>query len=127
VPEFVKQLRITGVPGFDPDPGALRTGSNSGYQAIHLAAHFGAKRIILLGYDMRVSGQSTHWHEGHGKPAKSYQAVLSSTFLPKFKSLVGPLRDRGVEVINATEGSALTFWPSCNLKEALVKEEIVLV
>src|SRR3990172_12311352 len=42
----VKRLRVTGQIGLDADPSALRHGSNSGYQAIHLAYHFGAKRIV---------------------------------------------------------------------------------
>lgn len=119
----VKQLRNTGVEGFDPDPGALRTGANSGYQAIHLAAHFGAKRIVLLGYDMRIVGPLTHWHEGHpGQQPHSLQATLTQTFLPKFQGLVDPLAERGIEVINATPGSALKCWPQRSLDSVLAEE-----
>lgn len=37
---------------------------NSGQRAIQLAAHFGAERIILLGYDCSLEN-GTHWHGNH--------------------------------------------------------------
>lgn len=127
----VKQLRNTGVEGFDPDPGALRTGANSGYQAIHLAAHFGARRIILLGYDMRCSGGRTHWHEGHPtSQVHALQTTLTKCFLPKFWGLVEPLRERGVEVIisdyQRVPDTPLTWvmqdWPARQLDSVLAEE-----
>ncbi len=49
----IRHLRNTGEQGFDPTPGYIRTGGNSGYQAVHLAVHLGAKKIVLLGFDMK--------------------------------------------------------------------------
>jgi hypothetical protein len=57
----VLQLRNSGVTGFDPDPAAVRTGGNSGYQALHVAIHAGAARVLLCGYDMHGG----HWHGKH--------------------------------------------------------------
>ncbi|KAA5936461.1 hypothetical protein F3I48_17995, partial [Pantoea sp. M_3] len=37
---------------------------NSGQRAIQLAAHLGAERIILLGYDCSLAN-GTHWHGEH--------------------------------------------------------------
>jgi len=36
--------------------------------------------------------------------------VLREEMLPKFQSLVEPLKERSIEVVNATPGSALTCW-----------------
>ena len=55
-------LTNTGQRGLELDPSGLRHGSNAGYQAINLAVHLGAKRIVLLGYDMKVDGNRTNWH-----------------------------------------------------------------
>src|SRR5678815_3029451 len=55
----VQILQNTGKDGFDERPTSLRTGQNSGYQAIHLAVHLGASLIVLLGYDMRDT--QNHW------------------------------------------------------------------
>lgn len=106
--------------GLSQRPGSLCHGGNSGYQAIGLAYLFGASRIVLLGYDMRVVGERSHWHDGHpGGTLASQQNALQEMFLPHFASLVEPLQRAGVEVINATPGSALTCWPHRPLGEIL--------
>jgi len=46
--------------GFDAVPGNIRTGRNSGYQAMHLAMQLGATKIILLGYDMQFKIGRAH-------------------------------------------------------------------
>ena len=38
---------------------------NSGGGAVSLAIARGAKRIILLGYDMQKTGGMSHWHGDH--------------------------------------------------------------
>lgn len=115
----VRQLRFSGQVGFDPDPAFLRSGSNSGYQAIHLACHFGVRRIILLGYDMTCAGERTHWHDEPRLAAAGFRSVLRHEFLPLFEHLVSPLLERGIEVINATPDSALALWPHLSLGDAL--------
>ena len=113
-------LWSTGQRGLEANPTALRTGSNSGYATINLAYHYGAKRIILLGYDMQCRGAVTHWHNGPREPAPLFSTLLNS-FLTHFDSLVHPLRDAGVEVINSTPDSALRCWPYLPLEEAIEK------
>jgi len=109
--EAVKRLRNGGPTGLDLRPDNLRHGSNSGYQAINLAVHFGAARIVLLGYDMKTDGDKTHWHEGHGVEAAIVQHGLEKRMIPHFDALVEPLKTEGVEIVNATEGSALKCFP----------------
>jgi hypothetical protein len=116
----VCSLRCTGPSGLETDPGGLRHGSNSGYQAINLAYHFGASRIVLLGYDMRVSNGDLHWNpRPERQDADSFQRTLQNVMLPRFQTLVAPLRDAGVEVLNCTPGSALECWPKMDLWEML--------
>lgn len=118
---IVKRLKNSGRSGLETDAGGLRHGSNSGYQAMNLAVLFGAARIVLLGYDMKVDGDRTNWHEGHGAPVETVDHRITQTFLPYFKELVEPLRLAGVEVINATHGSALKLWPYRPLEEILAE------
>ena len=116
----VRQLQFTGQVGLEMNPGGLRHGSNSGYAAINLAYLFGASRIVLLGYDMRCEGERIHWHDRYdGWPASYFHNVLQNEFLPLFNYLVEPLAEAGVEVINATPGSALACWPRMSLESAL--------
>jgi hypothetical protein len=104
-------LRNTGAQGLELQPDGLRTGYNSGYQAINLAVHLGASRIVLLGYDM--SGD--HFFGSHPDKTKPPFAQC----LQAFTTLPGPLADAGVEVINCSRQTALTCFPRRPLAEVL--------
>jgi hypothetical protein len=101
----------------------VRTGRNSGYQAIGLAVHLGVKRIILLGYYMKASSPETsHWFGDH--PVKANLAIFGSG-IKNFGTLVEPLKARGVEVINCTRDTALDCFPKMALADALSMERRV--
>jgi hypothetical protein len=113
----VLRLRNTGATGLETEPDGLRHGSNSGYQCINLAYHLGVKRIVLLGYDMRCVDGETHWGpRPEPQSAHGFERTLQYAMLPKFESLVDPLREAGVEVLNATAGSRLTCWPIVDIQ-----------
>lgn len=112
----VQILRQCGDTGLSNVPDGLCTGRNSGYQAIDLAVHFGAKRILLLGYDLQVGPKGEqHWHGDH--PNKSRSAY--DIFKVKFKTLVPPLTARGIEVLNCSRRTALDVFPKVPLEQAL--------
>jgi hypothetical protein len=104
-------LRNTGDTGLDVRPDCVRNGRNSGYQAINLAVHLGAARILLLGYDM----QGDHYFGHHPDQSRPPFGVC----LKRFQTLVKPLRDLQVAVINCTRKTALTCFPCQPLEEAL--------
>lgn len=104
--------------GLEKDRQTLAHGNNSGYAAINLAYHLGAKRIVLLGFDMGSNGVESHFHDGYPtRPAgdKMYQ----DKFLPGFKQLDAELKDSGVMVLNASPHSKLTTFPKITLEQAL--------
>jgi len=109
-------LRNTGDDGFEADPSGLRTGKNSGYQAINLAVHFGARRIILLGYDMGPSKEGRdHYFGSHpGGVVPPYHL-----FMRNYPNLAAELKKRGVDVINASRKTALGVFRRQPLAEAL--------
>jgi hypothetical protein len=111
-------VRNGGVKGLCLDKDGLATGRNGGYQAINLAFHLGAKRIILLGYDMRVHGDRVHWHPEHKVPTPP---TVFKGFLANYETIVDPLREQGVEVFNCTPGSSLKVFPVLGLDEAVEK------
>lgn len=114
---FAQTLKNTGMTGLETNPIGLRTGKNSGYQAINLAVHLGAKKIILLGFDMRQGPKGEdHWFGAH--PYHTAQ-IPYPAFREAFETIVEPLKAAGVEVLNATPGSALTCFPRVSLAEAL--------
>lgn len=111
----VQALRNTGELGLELDPSGLRTGRNSGYQAINLAVHLGARRIVLLGYDMQPDAKGKQrWFGEHsyGGPAIPFY-----TFRERMPSLVEPLAALGVRVMNCTPNSALECFPRHRLDE----------
>lgn len=114
----VQILRNSGAKGLDLDPSGLRHGINSGYRAINLAVHFGAKRILLLGYDMKRGDDPKrleHWHGEHPVPSRSPYA----SFVRYYRTLVEPLQQIGVDVLNCTPGSALDCFPMADLRTVL--------
>jgi hypothetical protein len=113
----IEILRNTGAKGLDLDPSGVMHGLNTGYRAINVAVHFGAARILLLGYDMQQGQkQEEHWHKDHPGLSRSPYP----TFVKYFTYLVEPLANLGIEVINCTPRSALTQWPQRPLREVLL-------
>lgn len=112
----VSVLLNTGERGIETDPCGVRTGRNSGYSAMNVARHLGAKRIVLVGYDMR-NGKTRHFFGEH--PSRLRSSTDPGTFIPFYQSLVKPLAQLGIEVVNCTPKSALRMFPSMSLAEAL--------
>lgn len=97
----------------------LAGGGNSGFQALNLAAVTGARRVVLLGYDMALAEGATHWHgdHGHGMSNPSIGFLRNSARILDQQAPV--LRRAGVEVLNATRTTALTAFRRVTIKEAL--------
>ncbi len=111
----VMKLKDSGDEGFDDDHGAIRTGGNSGYGAVHIAAHLGCSRILLCGFDMRGG----HWHERHAWPLRDAGEGTYERWIQRFATLAPELAKRGIETINCTPGSALTCFPMADLRGVL--------
>lgn len=98
-------------------PGVIGWGGNSGFHALNLAVQFGARRIVLVGYDMQVEA-GLHWHGAH---EGMYNPTPEST--ARWRRIIdgaaSDLELLGVEVINASAISALTAYPKKPLMEAM--------
>lgn len=114
----VQVLQNTGNKGLEQEPTGLRTGRNSGYQAINLAVHFGAARVVLLGYDMQTRPhEPAHWFGDHPAPLMNTRPDAYQQFRQHFETIVAPLEARGVDVINCSRQTALTAFPCRPLAE----------
>jgi len=105
--------------GLDLRPDHICTGSSSGYQAIGVAVHCGARRIVLIGYDYFARPGRVHWFGDHPEVTPNAEQVFHEMMAPKFSTLVEPLCSLGVEVWNATPDSALSQFPKVTIEEAL--------
>ena len=111
-------LRNTGWTGLELDPSGLKTGRNSGYAALNLAVHFGARRILLLGYNLGHLHGKSHFFGNH-PPNLQQTAALYPNFRRAFDTLVEPLNAAGVEVVNCTKHTSLQSFPCGDLREVL--------
>ena len=105
--------------GLSTDPSMLARGLNGVYQAINVAVHLGATRIILLGVDMH----GTHFFGKHPDGSNAPFALC----LQHFATLVEPLKKAGVELINCTPKSALKVFPCLSIEDALGIQQAVAV
>jgi hypothetical protein len=103
-------------PGLSPYPNRIHLGSNSGIQAINLAAHW-TKRIVLLGFDMQPTGGKTHWHGGHPGQANDYGPWHK--WIWRYELVAKDAERMGVEIINATRQTALKCFPRVPLSSLL--------
>lgn len=94
------------------EPGTIGGGGNSGFQALNLAIQFGARRILLLGYDMHGG----HWHGDHPAGMAQPKDDTMARWRRAFQANAPLIAAMGVEVINCTPGSALTCFGDGNGK-----------
>jgi len=88
-------------------------GNNSGFGAIAL----GRKQIALLGYDLKVSDNRTHWHKGyHYQNALDLSKKLDS-FKRCFEEFADPIKELGIEVVNLNPDSGLECFPKMTIDE----------
>lgn len=92
-------------------------GGHSGFHAINLAVQFGVRRIVLVGFDMTVA-RGAHWRpreDGVARPCavrvEGWRSALDAC-APQFRNL-------GVDVVNATPGSALKAYRFASLRDAI--------
>jgi hypothetical protein len=99
--------------------GEVGGGGNSGFQALNLAAQFGAKRILLLGFDCQ-DRSGVHWYgrnywNGGSNPTESN----FKRWRRAFDNAARQLKERGVEVVNASPLTSLTAFRKATVTQAL--------
>lgn len=96
----------------------ITTGSNGGHAAASLAFLWGARRILLLGYDLKAGPNGErHWHADHPSPCIQQQNF--SNWIHRWQSTARDLKKLGIAVWNVTPGSALDCFERKPLGEAL--------
>lgn len=103
---------------FSADPWKLARGRHAGYQLINMAALMGVKRAVLLGYDCREIDGERHWF-GHHPAGPLRRSQEFEVWIGLYRELAGPVRDFGMEVLNATPGTAVDAFPCVELSKLL--------
>lgn len=112
-------LKNDGATGFSDLTDRIRHGKNSGYQAMHVAAHLGARRIVMLGFDMKPGPAGRLHFFGNRSTRTTPPSVYSTFMVPKFPAFARELARRAIDVVNATPGSALDCFRTATIQEAL--------
>jgi hypothetical protein len=112
-------LKTKAAYGISDEPDRLCS-RHSGHAAINLAYLLGTVKIVLLGFDMKKKGSQGNYHAKY--KTQTDDKVYAERFLPALRSIVEPLRDAGVEVVNASRDTAIDFWPRAPLEKILGQE-----
>jgi hypothetical protein len=99
-------------------PGTIGCGGNSGFQALNLAVQFGAAKIVLVGFDLRLD-MGVHWHGRHERGLNNPSPQNMPRWIRVFDGAAPLLAQMGVRVINASMVSSLNGYEKMPLREAL--------
>jgi len=101
--------------GIHDNPNFVAWNHNSGAAAISLASHLGAKKIILLGFDMNASSGVSHFHSQYNqKRLPPFEKHLFG-----FPQIAEDAKRLGIEIINCSIESSIDVFEKRNLEEVI--------
>jgi hypothetical protein len=104
--------------GIETDSRRVSFNKCSGSSAINLAYHLGAKRVVLLGFDMKFGKDGeNNWHNYHREKPPKWNPYVG--FLECFPIIKDDADRIGLEILNATPDSAIKVFPMVKLEETL--------
>ncbi len=111
--------------GITSNPNKISWNGNSGAAAISVAVNAGAKRIFLLGFDMKLGeGNKQHFHGEYLSkrrivPQNPRKNLPFYRHLPGFAFIKNDADAMGVKIYNVNPNSAIVELPKISLYEAL--------
>lgn len=88
---------------------SVGSGANSGFQALNLAVQWGAKDIVLVGFDMQLSPE-IHWHGPHEGALSNPKEFTVTVWRKYLDAVYSQLKELGVNVVSGTP-TALQNYP----------------
>jgi hypothetical protein len=116
---------IRGKPvGIEKKSGVIAWNRNSGISAINVAYHFGAKTVVLLGFDMKSENGDFNWHKSHVEMKLSRNLEkrgdrIFNRFLKCIPSVAADAQQLGLRVINANPESVIEHFEKMSLDDAM--------
>lgn len=98
--------------------GTVGWGGNSGFHCLNLAIQMQVKRVLLVGYDMRID-HGLHWHGAHGNGMHNPKAVNVVRWRNCVDGAAKVAEQQGIEVINCSPISTLTRYRKMEFEDAL--------
>ena len=101
------------------EPGVVGAGGNSGFQALNLALQWGARRIILIGFDM-TDRSGVHWYGRNKWPmANNPNESNFRKWIAAFEGAVPVINKLGADVVNVSPNSDLQAFRKSTLEQVL--------
>ena len=122
----IKRLRRIGKKGISTESNGVCWNGNSGAAAMSIAALAGVKRIVLLGFDMKLDEEHQHWHQVYGKRVINEKRRRHFPFdrhLRSFPLIARDAKRLGIEVINASPDSAIKDFKKSTVKQILERQQ----
>ncbi|KKM79905.1 hypothetical protein LCGC14_1345220 [marine sediment metagenome] len=144
-PDLAKKFKIDYIrgeikPGLSRDPGVVRINHGSSPMCINLAVHYGFKKLLLIGHDMKFApdynaarrnpgSTPRHYFGEYPGPLQHWPSVKVGLSKPgvidgmieTYAAMVPDLKEIGMEIVNCTPGSALTVFPMSTLEKEFSK------
>lgn len=112
----IKRIRAANRPGLGTYE--LHTGGNSGFMGLNIAFLYGARHILLLGFDMQ-EGPKGEKHFDGAHPSPLVQAMPFKEWVRRFDAAAKDLAKHKAVVINCSRATALTCFERQPLATAL--------
>lgn len=100
------------------EPGRIGDFGNSGGQALNIVAQFAPRRIVMVGFDMRLD-RGVHWHGRHPPGLNNPRELSVMQWRRRIDAVAGTFAALGIEVLNASPVSTLQAYPIVSLEDAL--------
>lgn len=100
--------------------GKVGAAGNSGFQALNLTVQFGAKRILLVGFEASVRS-GDHWYgRNNWSGANNPDENLTNRWRQALDNSAGVLAGLGIDVINTAPFSQLRKFQKMTIHDALL-------
>lgn len=110
--------------GLTRNPHKVCWNLNSGMAALSMIANMGARRIILLGFDMKLSSSGRqHFHGEYNRRVVKARKLPFERHMACLPHIVDDARKRRITIINASPDSAITVFTKITVKELLRDEQ----
>lgn len=119
---FPRQLRLIKrqtSPFLSNDPTIITSGGTSGFGALNVAYLKGAKLVVLFGYDYSDTNGTWHANDAHYDPNHYYNPSNWIEWASAFNNITPQLKEKGVEVVNASQRSGISAFPKVSIEEGL--------
>lgn len=104
--------------GINTEKNCVAWNSNTGASAVNLAYHFGARRIVLIGFDCKLINEKPNYHDLHLVKDSDYKWSYKK-FKHFWKKIALDAKKLNVEIINTSLDSDLKHFPIKRLEDAI--------